>query len=377
MKLTVVNRYISSITKTIKKHSTLSGIAVFLFVSMGIFFLVRGATPYASELAYIEHSVLGQSAGSVVPASCDSANPYAPTYLGINAYNGQTVQATSGSHFNGDCMIPCPGDPSHFHDAYFDRAGATCPATTKTCPDGSVIPIASTCPSAPSVILTVNGQSGTNLNVYIPYRGNITSSYTSQNATYCSVFDYNILTGTNLWSSGNLPTNYDFGSTGPYQKSFTRYVVCYDGAGTTVENHQYIIVAQEVINGVCNSVTDGKSFPSQPNQDLCSSGRSSNMMAIPSCDGSFHGYPGGDCAPSTGSLWNCPESVFEPGNNGGDCGNYNMTDDPGCYNTIDYFCTADPAVAKWRWLCNGSGGGTSTWCSAGLVVPPAVNLFFR
>lgn len=51
-----------------------------------VFFLTKGTFPNVSELSFIENStLLGKKAGSVVPASCDSAPP--------------------ANHFNGDCLF--------------------------------------------------------------------------------------------------------------------------------------------------------------------------------------------------------------------------------------------------------------------------------
>lgn len=110
MSVAVVSRNII-MTKKTKKHSDLLGALVFLFVIIGLFFVARGETPYLSELAYIEHSILGQGAGSVVPASCDSSNPLAPG---------------SGSSSPGDCVTPCPSGVGTY-DPYYDQTASTCP----------------------------------------------------------------------------------------------------------------------------------------------------------------------------------------------------------------------------------------------------------
>ncbi len=52
-------------------------VSSFLLISfVSLFLITRGGTPHTSELAYIEHSVLGKSSGSVIPASCDSSAPH-------------------------------------------------------------------------------------------------------------------------------------------------------------------------------------------------------------------------------------------------------------------------------------------------------------
>jgi hypothetical protein len=161
----VVVRKNSPIKKTIKKHPGSFRAAVFLFVVAILFFVARGETPYSSELAYIEHSTLGRDAGSVVPASCDSNNPYASTYDFIGRDDALHT-AHSGSHFNGDCTTPCPSG-SGSYDPYYDPTASSCSTTTTTttqvCPDGSIISATSTCPvidSYPHVTLTVNGVNG-------------------------------------------------------------------------------------------------------------------------------------------------------------------------------------------------------------------------
>jgi hypothetical protein len=54
-------------------------------LSAGVFFLTKGSTPASSELSFIEHSIVGKSAGSVIPASCESG------YL--DSYDDQTTLA--------------------------------------------------------------------------------------------------------------------------------------------------------------------------------------------------------------------------------------------------------------------------------------------
>jgi hypothetical protein len=52
-------------------------VSSFVFISfVSLFLITRGVTPHTSELSYIEHSVLGKSSGSVIPASCDSKAPH-------------------------------------------------------------------------------------------------------------------------------------------------------------------------------------------------------------------------------------------------------------------------------------------------------------
>jgi hypothetical protein len=70
------------ILKTLFKVLVL-GAAIPVIV-LGVFVATRETTPHVSELSFIEHSVLGEKAGSVIPASCDSVPP-------------------TSAHFPGDC----------------------------------------------------------------------------------------------------------------------------------------------------------------------------------------------------------------------------------------------------------------------------------
>ena len=100
----------------LNRYFGLLGIGVFFIVFSAFFVLSRGAMPSASELAYSERSVLGSKAGSVVPASCDSASPFtSPTSQG----------GTAGSHFPGDCTTTCPSG-SGSYDPYYDPTASTC-----------------------------------------------------------------------------------------------------------------------------------------------------------------------------------------------------------------------------------------------------------
>lgn len=71
------------ISKRVHRKSSVKINFNFLFVSLfifafictslvSIFFITRGTNPKTSELAFIENSILGVSAGSVIPASCES-----------------------------------------------------------------------------------------------------------------------------------------------------------------------------------------------------------------------------------------------------------------------------------------------------------------
>ncbi len=83
-----ITKHLHGFHKKLKKQSyTLFAVFILLFASVSFFFITRGAIPHSSELAYIEHSILGKDAGSVVPASCNSVPPT--------------------SHFLNDCTTTC------------------------------------------------------------------------------------------------------------------------------------------------------------------------------------------------------------------------------------------------------------------------------
>jgi hypothetical protein len=117
----------------------------FVAISLvALFFITRGSTPHASELSYTDHSILGDDAGSVAPASCDMTNFPNNLWQGYNcvdAYSclyedpkGSGNWWHSGDHFPGDCTTGCPGDPAHSYDPYADPGHASCPPIPATNP---------------------------------------------------------------------------------------------------------------------------------------------------------------------------------------------------------------------------------------------------
>lgn len=58
--------------------------ALTLVVFISLFYVTNAQSHFASELSFIEHSILGKDAGSVIPASCEST--------------------PSTNHFAGDCV---------------------------------------------------------------------------------------------------------------------------------------------------------------------------------------------------------------------------------------------------------------------------------
>lgn len=102
--MTIKNNYFQKIKKALlqassKNVSLLSFAFAFIFL-VSLFLITRGITPHTSELSYIEHSVLGQSSGSVIPASCDSAAPHDGEVCGAwvagacPAWNSNTAVST-------------------------------------------------------------------------------------------------------------------------------------------------------------------------------------------------------------------------------------------------------------------------------------------
>jgi hypothetical protein len=127
------------------------GIFVFFFIlTVSIFDALRGEKPYSAELSYIEYSRDSKNSGSIIPASCDSANPYSPFYTG--PLGGQ---ASSGSHFDGDCITACPaGSTGGSYDPYYNPDASRC---SKSCPGGSVVSYAAACPPAPYACIQFDG----------------------------------------------------------------------------------------------------------------------------------------------------------------------------------------------------------------------------
>ena len=126
------------------RHKTLQS-SVFLVVSLvALFFMTRGSVPHASELGYTDRSVIGESAGSVAPASCDMTNFPNNPWRGYNCvdaftcmYEGQKGSGNwwhSGSHFFGDCTTGCPGNPARSYDPYFDPGHTACPPVPRGTP---------------------------------------------------------------------------------------------------------------------------------------------------------------------------------------------------------------------------------------------------
>lgn len=94
-----------------------------------IFLSLGSGTPALDETAYIEHSRLGKEAGSVIPASCDSDNPYRnPTTTIVDPNTGLLTPSTPGSHFAFDCSATCPSGIG-VYDPYYDPGATSCPSS--------------------------------------------------------------------------------------------------------------------------------------------------------------------------------------------------------------------------------------------------------
>lgn len=114
------------------------GFGVFAFL-FPIVLLFDGTTPpSASEISYVEHSRIGEQAGSIVPASCDSDDPYRnPTITQIDTTTGNGI--VPGSHFPGDCVTNCPSGFGTY-DPYYDPGATGCPsAQYLICPASATV----------------------------------------------------------------------------------------------------------------------------------------------------------------------------------------------------------------------------------------------
>jgi hypothetical protein len=160
--------------------------AIILFVALSaIFFITRGSVPHTSELAFIEHSRAGESAGSVIPASCNS-----------------------DPHFAGDCAPPAP--PTVSIMLYAGPAWAR----TTAAPNGSIS---------------------------IPYGGFATFGYGSTHANSCTLY-YNS-TDASSWGGGLGYTWHDWG---PHFTTGTFQVYCSGPGGNVWSPTVTLIVLPEV-----------------------------------------------------------------------------------------------------------------------------------
>jgi hypothetical protein len=119
------------------RNKTLKSSTLVVISFVALFFITRGTVPHASELSYTDHSILGDDAGSVAPASCDMTNFPNNNWQGYSCVDAYTCMYEdpigsgnwwhSGDHYVNDCTTGCPGDPAHSYDPYFDKTASTCP----------------------------------------------------------------------------------------------------------------------------------------------------------------------------------------------------------------------------------------------------------
>ena len=145
-----------------------------LFAALGLsltvlaiaFFITRGADPHVSELAFTEHSTLGQKAGSVIPASCESGYPhhrgecciFPNTWTGSECVSPSPISGCtdpaagnynpSATVNNGSCTYsPCypwgsylaHGQSVPYYSASSVESPGTCSGGTFTCSNGTLI----------------------------------------------------------------------------------------------------------------------------------------------------------------------------------------------------------------------------------------------
>ncbi len=137
-----------SFSRFLLGESEKDGSPRWMFVVLGLFAIVfpivsfsfDNGMPALDETAYVEYSRLGKEAGSVIPASCDSDDPYRdPTATVIDPMTGFPSPSTPGSHFFGDCVTNCPSGIGTY-DPYFDPGASSCPSLRYViCPDSATV----------------------------------------------------------------------------------------------------------------------------------------------------------------------------------------------------------------------------------------------
>lgn len=164
--------------QTLRTYGELVVVVAIALVATGVFVLSRGEAPHTSELAYIEHSALGERAGSVVPASCDATSI--------------AMGGTPGSHFSGDCLTACPTPyDTYFYDPYFDPGMTACPKPSKVTVSFGT----------PGVISAVSILSFASDMTYVAAGDVATISWSVAGATSCSI------TGTGITNPvASIPT---------------------------------------------------------------------------------------------------------------------------------------------------------------------------
>lgn len=322
-----LSRPISVLKKNIKRNHGFFGVIALSALFVGLFFITRGITPQSSELTFIEHSSFGQNGGSVVPASCDSGNPLATTYVDTSGR-----EQMSGSHWNGDCVTFCPNGGGSY-DPYFDPTASACPSSTPTTPTNPTTtptPSGGTCGG--SIGACDSGTPSSSAHV-------CTDPYDDSTAA-CDSRHYTENPGWEWTCSGT-------------------YCFIADTPSTTSTTPTPVTP----VDGACNTTTTDQVQSSQPAGSLlCSAGSSSGVTPRPVCSVGLYGYPS-SCTAGANSLWDCSVSTFNPNNDGGDCDYYDASTAPSqCFDVLPQYCTTDSAQAGWGWSCYGSGGGTSPSC---------------
>lgn len=157
-----------------KKYRT--GLFSSIFVAsifLIIFFVTRGISPHNSELVFTELSILGKSAGSVIPASAGSPPECGTMTPIINAGNDQTISGSSAT---------LAGTYSQFADVWFTSYGWSQTAGNVATISGQYL----------SPTGTYDGNVGSTLSGLIP--GTYTFRYTVVTFEGCTHSDEVVLT---------------------------------------------------------------------------------------------------------------------------------------------------------------------------------------
>ncbi len=171
----------TDIPKNRKRNKSKLGVFLFLFSFFLLFFVTKGITPYSSELNYLERSTLGVDSGSVVPASCDSGAPHDTEVCG-------TWQVTSCGNW-----WAC-GSASTYTNSYYCSGANTTPGclspqpsavtcSSNHCTSKVAISFAAPVTMPSATIISYTSSQGT----YVPYRSITTLSWSSVNASACSL----------------------------------------------------------------------------------------------------------------------------------------------------------------------------------------------
>lgn len=119
---------------------TFLGLSFAVFASAGIFFMTKNSAPASSELSFVEHSVKGASAGSVMPASCESGyldsydDPNTTANFNCYASDGQggfslagTITQQTSAQANATCQSMVGGGTNYTYN--YIPGSAKCPTT--------------------------------------------------------------------------------------------------------------------------------------------------------------------------------------------------------------------------------------------------------